>query len=126
MDFFYYPEIKNYVTVYGNDSSSIKAAVETLFDSNAPEGSFPLRAPRTRIMSINYATEGKKELKAMESSSDGAPLFNTDYSVEKKMAKAGLNPGSACVLIANATVGASFLSPVKNGSPGARVEFDEV
>lgn len=123
MDVFYYPEIRNYITTYGNDSSSLRAAAETLFGSNTPTGSFPLKAPRTKITDINYATEGKKDLKALEGSSDGAILFNADYYTEKRMVRVGLHPGSAAVLTANATVGASFPSPVKNGSLTMQVEF---
>ncbi len=125
MDVFYYAELKNYLTVYGNDSSSLKAAAETIFGSNLPVGTFPLRAPRTKIMNINYATEGKKELKAIEGSSGGALLFNADYSLEKRMAKVGLHPSSAGIFVANATVGAAFSSPVQGGgSLNVQVEFN--
>jgi len=124
MDVFYYAEIKNYLTVYGNDSYSLKAAAETIFGSNLPAGTFPLRAPRTKIMEINYATEGKKELKAIEGSSEGALLFNADYSLERRMAKVALQPGSAGIFVANATVGAVFPSPVQEGSVNVQVEFN--
>lgn len=124
MDVFYYPEIKNYVTTYGNDSCSLRTAAETLFGSNVPVGRFPLRAPRTKIMDIDYATEGKKELKALEGSSSDALLFNAGYYPEKRMVKVGLSPGFAGLFFANSTVGASFPSPMKSGSAKVQVEFN--
>jgi len=123
MDVFYYPEITNYVTVYGNDSYSLRAATEALFGSSPPKGYFPLRAPRTQIMRIDYATEGKTSREAISGSSADAILFNADYSVEKRMARVGVQPGSSGTLFGSSAVGAVFASPVKNDTLNVQFDF---
>jgi hypothetical protein len=123
MDVFYYPEITNYVTVYGNDSHSLRAASEALFGSNPPKGHFPLRAPRTQIMKIDYATEGKTGREVVSGSSAEAIQFNADYSIEKRMARVGVQPGSSGMLVANSTIGATFASPVKDEALNVQFDF---
>jgi hypothetical protein len=123
MDVFYYPEITNYVTVYGNDSHSLRAAAGALFGSIQPKGYFPLRAPRTEIMRIGYATEGRTGREVVSGSSADAILFNADYSAERRMVRVGVQPGSSGALFGSSVVGAKFASPVKNESLNVQFDF---